>query len=115
MMWLLEGVVVTSTSQSQVFSSEDARQGNSINRSANFLIWSGFRPQIFIYLILSSRDMAVTCASACLPVPITPSTISFAADRYFAAIAPAAPVRISVSRVASVSYTHLRAHEPDSY
>ena len=57
--------------------------GYSMKRSANFLTCTGLRPQIRISLIFSSREMAATCASACRPVPITPSTISFFATEVF--------------------------------
>ena len=76
-----------------------------MKRSANFLTCPGLRPQIRISLIFSSREMAATCASACRPVPITPRTISFFGLRYFAATAPAAPVRMSVRRVALMMAT----------
>ena len=60
-------------------------------------------PEFLISRIFSSREIAATCASACRPVPMTPRTISFFGERYLQATAPAAPVRMSVRRVALIT------------
>ena len=100
-----EGVVVTRRSQSQAFSTETLRASCSVIVCANFSACREFRLQHLISLISSSWEIARYCASACLPVPINPRTISFLGDRYFAATAPAAPVRKSVSFVALIIAT----------
>jgi hypothetical protein len=93
------------TNGRQIGATLDRNGFYSMNRSPNFLMCSGLRPQTLIWRIFNTRDIAATWASACFPVPTTPRTTSFFGERYLHATAPAAPVRISVSFVALITAT----------